>query len=865
MRLFSNFRGARAPETSTGLIEPSNSGALVLPSTNLNLEEPRRGGQGDLSHLYETKTVSFGSYPGVSRQTGGWASIHGPNRAEGWDMDAVVAEGYERSPWIYRCVELISSSQARLPFRVARHRGTEDEQVILSHPLYRVLNKQANPHESARVFRKRLSALVLLSKRGAFIEVTKSAAGIITRLDLLDPSRVIPVPSDDGSYLAYYEYTRPDGTVSEIAPERVRWVREPHPTDPFCGTTPLEAAGISVELDQLSRQYNVSFIKNDSRPGGVLAVDSKSMTPQEMAILEARFQPGAHRAGHMSVVASGAGGVNYVDTTTRPRDMAYSEASRNAKDEILSAFGIGESLLGNASGRTFDNAEQEEYNFWTKPMVAHNDLIASAFMSDLLDEDLEPFLDSSGVEALEVGARRKREEALKEFEAGLRSINEYRPFAGLEPLANPQARALWISPQKAPVPGTPEDAAALLGGENGQAPAPEGGDPNAPDGGQDPAGGPGVDVETAAEAVEAARAEGTALDMSAPEGDAASAVADARGGIAVPEEGAAADAVAAARSTGILADRLAAGKEARETAAEAVQRGRAIETKSVVGISPVEYEPAPQLSDAAELSLNAALVALLAREEGVILARLESPKTRKGTPFWVAENAADTRGGAEPIDVERVVDAERWAEGAVSALAPVVQNAAETSAVAFLAALLAAGVLGPDVTEEDLPALAAGITRALVLAILAEFADAVLDRLAGLAKDLDGSQERAKDLSELVGVVRQHYSGGRWARSIAGDLGHALVTGATEHTALALQARDVAGATRPINREWVSRRDERVRPTHRAVDGTVLPLGEAFSVGLSKMLYPQDPAGPPAERYGCRCRCIYRIAPADPA
>ncbi len=823
----------------------------------------------------ETKSNPGISWPGATVHRG-WTSWSGPNRAAGWDMDQVIAEGFERSVWAYRCVELISGSQSRLPFRIARNRGLEDEEIIEKHPLYRVLNKRANPLETARAFRKRLSAQVLLSKKGAFVEVIKSRAGIITRLDLLDPDRVEIIPSDNGDYIDYFQYTRRDGRVVELAPERVRWIREPHPTDPFCGTTPLEAAGISVELDQLARMYNVSFIKNDSRPGGILSVDTESLTDQEMDRLERRFAPGAGHAGHLSVVASGHGGLNYVDVAARPRDMNYGELAERAKDEILSAFGIGESVLGNASGRTFDNAEQEEYNFWTKPMPPHNDLIASAFAEDI-DEDLEPFLDTSGVDALEVGQRRRRDEARSEVEAGLRSIDEYRPLAGLEALNNPQARALWISPNKAPVPGDPRDAQTLLGGEavgGGGEPMPpaDGGAPAGPDGAPS-----GTGPTTAAEVVEAARAEGADLaDMSIPTGAAAAAVDAARAEqTLMPAEGPGAAAVANARAEGgPWSPAAPPPADPAVTAEGEVEPGPAhravesalwgLEEKAITTEqAAIEYEPVAALSDAAALALNAALSPLLARQEGVILARLESPKARRGTPFWRAEYENDTRAGDAPIDVEKVVDAERWVNEAAATLSPVVQDASAEASTQFLAALIAAGALDAEADPARLERVAGTITRATSLAALTALLDAILDHLTRLIGAVNLAQMRADDVSELAAVVREHFAGksgeARWSRTLAGDVGHGIVTGATEQTAQHLAQPDA----RPIVREWVSRRDERVRITHREVDGTVLPAGQPFQVGADLMMYPQEPTASPQERYGCRCRCVYRIEPGE--
>jgi HK97 family phage portal protein len=53
--------------------------------------------------------------------------------------------------------------------------------------------------------------------------------------------------------------------------------------------------------------------------------------------------------------------------------------------------------------------------------------------------------------------------------------------------------------------------------------------------------------------------------------------------------------------------------------------------------------------------------------------------------------------------------------------------------------------------------------------------------------------------------------------------------------------------------EWLTARDERVRPSHQDMDGTVMPLGEPFRVGpnAARVRFPGDPEGPPEEIINC--------------
>jgi predicted ABC-type ATPase len=55
------------------------------------------------------------------------------------------------------------------------------------------------------------------------------------------------------------------------------------------------------------------------------------------------------------------------------------------------------------------------------------------------------------------------------------------------------------------------------------------------------------------------------------------------------------------------------------------------------------------------------------------------------------------------------------------------------------------------------------------------------------------------------------------------------------------------------SKKWLNAEDARVRPTHSAAGGQVVPLEGPFRVGGFELMYPGDPQGPPAEVINCRC------------
>ena len=61
---------------------------------------------------------------------------------------------------------------------------------------------------------------------------------------------------------------------------------------------------------------------------------------------------------------------------------------------------------------------------------------------------------------------------------------------------------------------------------------------------------------------------------------------------------------------------------------------------------------------------------------------------------------------------------------------------------------------------------------------------------------------------------------------------------------------------RLLQKAWHTERDDRVRASHRAVDGAVRDLGYPFYVDGYPMLFPGDPMAPPESVINCRCDLV---------
>ena len=737
-----------------------------------------------------------------------------------WDSKRTIAEGYERVVWVFRSVEVIAGNASRLPVRVM-----DGDKEVTDHPLTRILgiDGRANPLESGREFRKRLSAQILLSKPGAFVEVTRTMRGYPRRMDLLPLGRTEIIAGTGEDLVKCFKVVAADGTHRYIEPERVRWFREPHPEDPYSGVTPLESSGLSVELDHFADLYNANFMRNDGRPGGILAVKgpdgSGRMPESEAAAIESRFGKGPAEAGKMTVIS---GEITYVDPVSKPRDVAYAELSDRTKIKTLTAFGLDESIIGDTSGSTFANADQAWQNFWLlEPMPSHLALLTSGFNADV-EEGLTTELVTEDVEPLQRARSRLREEARAEFEAGLRSIKSYADLAGYgdEVEDTPHTRALWISQGKTPLPAREEDAEALGVGVEPEAPAPGELPPDAeaapvppdaePDAPDAPAPVPAQGGRTAAQVVSAVS--GRSAAPAAPESKAAPQTPSAQRGTTAPRR-----------------------RRARPT----------------LLVEPVEEEPdgADETDAAAVLAaealIAAALLALSERYTERTAARLQAPKMRKGTRHFTPEYVDDTRVGTVALDTARAVDEDTWDTEARAVTRPYIEAAAAAAAAAVLA----------NVAQEEPDESSAGAVAAVaVAAALLLVGQSARRQARALAEALNDADQSGVDMAAIVVTARGWKDRlGSWARGLATHAAVAATEGARDAAVQDLIRRDRI-EPRLIRRTWITQLDDRVRPSHVRAQSQTVGLGQPFVVGGALLRYPGDPLAPVGETGGCRCR-----------
>lgn len=696
---------------------------------------------------------------------------------------------YQRVLWIWRCIDAIATAYSRIPM-VVRAEGDPDG-AAREDPIARLLNRRPNTYETAVQFKYRLATQLLLSRRGAFVEVVRNGMGQVVELHLILSTNVEPIP-DPIRYVSGYKVSNAAGGSVILQPEQVLWIRNKASlVDPYAQETPMTAAKLSADTDYLARIFNRNFLANDGRPGMIVAVRGR-ISPQDTAKLQARYGGGPSRAGETTVIA--ADDISLADMAGSPRDAQWLEAVKGSKEEILLAFGTPESALGNASGRTFDNADAEKEVWYTETIAPFADGTANAF--DVLtqqgyDDDAIVVMDWSSVDVMQRMQRVRDDKTLAEFNAGLITIDEYREATRKKPLKTPGSRVLLTQGNQVVLVGSDEDietvgALPMIGQGGGEA------------------------ADPAAEA-QAGALQGVAEGMQA-----------------------------ATRTTNneLAARALRLVKSLEQTTGTEVKEGTLVVPSRPSGeLIQVKAMRWPSIRSTVLTTIDAVVFALLGAYLRMVIGRFLGVKIRKNTRYWEP-------AGEVPLNIEGVLNRVSGLQTFRTDLTESLNRASDQAA---------RDVLKQLGQSESTPYDREGVQRRVV-APAADYAarsfDKFVDKLRGEFERLDSEPTTTKEQLEdaVTKVGREQID--TWGPIIAKYLGGTVVEG----------TGSVVAERYDVVRVWNSMDDERVRPTHWAVDGDIAGPHERFNVGGVLMRYPHDPLAPIQEVAGCRCYLSYRMA-----
>jgi HK97 family phage portal protein len=278
---------------------------------------------------------------------------------------------------IYACVRCLSDAAGSLPLIPYRRTDT-DRQRLYSGRLHDLLTRPAPATSQANLIGQLVAHLNLHGN--GYIGKFRDADGRLEQLGLLHPDRVT-VELKAGQPL----YTVSDaktGRQTKHGVEDVLHVRAMG-VDGVLGLSPIAQCRLAVSLSRGMGEFAEAFIRNGSRPSGILKVAAGSNKEQmkRTSELTADRHGGSKNAHKIAVVS---GDVEWTALSVPADDMQFCEQRKLSTAEIARIFGVFPWMVGGSSGdpMTYSNVEQQSLQFVTYSLRPWLVLIEQAITND---------------------------------------------------------------------------------------------------------------------------------------------------------------------------------------------------------------------------------------------------------------------------------------------------------------------------------------------------------------------------------------------------------------------------------------------------------------------------------------------------
>lgn len=216
------------------------------------------------------------SYPIV------WESFPGA-----WQQDVPIrndlAQAFHAD---FACKTLIARDIAKLRVKLVEKEANTEIWSETTNPAYSPVLRRPNEYQTRNQFYENWM-LSKLSRGNTYVLKVRDARNVVTDLHVLDPMRVQPLVSEDGTvfyrlmtdYLAgITEVTVP---AREIIHDRCNCLFHP-----LVGTPPIFASGLASMLGVNAQKASNLLFQNSSTPGGILTAPGNISQDQEKRIKE---------------------------------------------------------------------------------------------------------------------------------------------------------------------------------------------------------------------------------------------------------------------------------------------------------------------------------------------------------------------------------------------------------------------------------------------------------------------------------------------------------------------------------------------------------------------------------------------------
>ncbi len=380
-------------------------------------------------HQPEIRHVRFGS-------TTIGVNIHAPE-----EMLKIAA--------VWRCVSLIATSIATLPWPVRRPDGKGNSAIVHDHAIEKLLNVAPNPEMTAFAFKSTYIQHKLLYG-GAGAEIEQNSAGRAIALWPIAPDRIDPVRAASGDLR--YRISQPRGGVVEMDLEDMFYVPG-LAWDGVRGYSILEVAMQSLGGVYAMDRFAGGFFGHGMQPGGIIEIP-EGVVMDEAGMkrlrdeLEQKHQ-GWSNAQKTLILDQG---MKFNQSSTDPQAGQFLDTRKFSVYDVCRWFGVPPYLAFASEQEPRANVEAQSREFLMYGLKPHIVALEQEADRKLFFGFRGPLETRMDVNEFKRGDLKATTEMITVGRStGLLSINEGRKIIGMEPISGPEGDVRHMQVQVQPI------------------------------------------------------------------------------------------------------------------------------------------------------------------------------------------------------------------------------------------------------------------------------------------------------------------------------------------------------------------------------------------------------------------------------
>lgn len=321
----------------------------------------------------------------LSDAEGGWWPVLREGFAGAWQANITIRRDTLLAfTAVYACVTRISRDIGKMPLQLKKKlpNGIWVD-IDRNSPYLPVLVKPNTYQSRAQFVQQWLISKLLVGN--TYILKVRDNRGIVVRMFVLDPTRVRPLITPDGSI--YYAVSR--DPLSDILEASVTFPadeiihdRMPGLFHPLIGTSPIFACALAASQGHHMQRSSAAFFKNMAQPSGVLTAPG-AISNETAARLKSEWTS-KFTGRNVGAVAVLGDGLKWEALTMTSADAQLIEQLKWSGETVCSAFSVPPFMIGIAPPPTYTNIEAMTQQYWSTCLQSHMEDIELC-----LDEGLE--------------------------------------------------------------------------------------------------------------------------------------------------------------------------------------------------------------------------------------------------------------------------------------------------------------------------------------------------------------------------------------------------------------------------------------------------------------------------------------------